>query len=331
MAATLGRMHSESGWSGLSGWDGLSFLAEPGEVADWRPVLLYGTAADMGLIDALPGRPDELAAKLGLDGHAVRVVLEALAVWRIVDSHDGERYVPGPDAPVAADDAVLRHHARSLRMWGNQIEDRLRGVPPRPDLRLQPLGPWMDALAVNARASAKATVQACLARLPSATTALDLGGGHGEYALELARRGLRVMMQDRPEVVELAQQRGRLEAAGVELFAGDFFQALPGGPFDLVLCAGVAYTFGSDANRRLWDRVKAIVAPAGALAVHTFLGGSHPLAAVFAVQMLMVGRGGDTHREEDYRTWLAAAGYGSVEVTHLARPPETVLFAFPQR
>ncbi|MDP9420765.1 MAG: methyltransferase domain-containing protein, partial [Actinomycetota bacterium] len=159
--------------------------------------------------------------------------------------------------------------------------------------------------------------------------ALDLGGGHGEYALELARRGLRTTMQDRPEVVDLARRRGRLAAAGVELFAGDFFESIPPGPFDVVLCAGVVYTYGPGANRQLFRRVRPVVAPAGALAVHTFLGGRHPLAAVFAVQMLAARPEGDTHREEHYREWLAEAGYRSVEVVELERPPEAVVLAFP--
>jgi hypothetical protein len=61
--------------------------------------------------------------------------------------------------------------------------------------------------------------------------------------------------------------------------------------------------------------------------VHTFLWGTDPVAAVFAVQMLSGGRGGDTHGEDDHRRWLAAAGYGDVSTVRLARRPEWLLFA----
>lgn len=44
----------------------------------------------------------------------------------------------------------------------------------------------------------------CLEHFPHAQQVLDLGGGHGEHSLELARRGLRATMQDRPEVIEAA-------------------------------------------------------------------------------------------------------------------------------
>lgn len=320
---------------GSSAWAELSFLAEPGSLGDWRMVLLYAAAADASLIEALPGRPDDLAARLGLDGRAVRVLLDALAVWGIVEGGEGAPYVAGRAVPSPDEAAVIRHHARSLRLWSANVDDRLRGVPPEPpqpgdpEVRRRQLGLWLDALAVNARRSAPAVVDACLERIPAAARALDLGGGHGEYALELARRGLKTTMQDRPEVVELARQRGRLETAGVELFAGNFFELLPALPFDVVLCAGVTFTYGADANRTVFRQLKAIVAPIGVLAVHTFLGGRHPLSAVFAVQMLMATPDGDTHREEHYREWLAEAGYRSVKVLELERPPESLVLAFP--
>jgi len=43
--------------------------------------------------------------------------------------------------------------------------------------------------------------------------------------------------------------------------------------------------------------------------VNTFLRGSGPVARLFAVQMLIAGNDGDTHRLEDYVSWITAAGY----------------------
>jgi len=62
----------------------LSFLAEPGAVADWRLVLLLDVAADTGVLGALPGRADEVAGRLRLDPRATRIVLDALAGWGVV-------------------------------------------------------------------------------------------------------------------------------------------------------------------------------------------------------------------------------------------------------
>lgn len=306
-------------------WEQLSFLATPPLISDWRMVVLFDVAAETGVLDALPADPGEIGARLGLDERAVRIVLDALAVWDLVASDSG-RWFLGPGAPNADEAAVLHHHAGSLRMWNERIEDRLRGREPQPN-RQPPrhLGRWLQALAVNARASAPAAVDACLAARPQSKRVLDLGGGHGEYALEFTRRGLQATVQDRPEVIELARGDGRLPAEGVRLFAGDFFEVLADGPFDLVFCAGVAYTLDPARNVELWRRVRPVLAHEGMLAIHTFLRGRRPLAPIFAVQMLGVGTGGDTHAEEDFREWLGAAGYGRVDVVHLDRDPESVL------
>ncbi len=309
-------------------WAALSCLGAPHAVCDWRMVVLFDAAADAGLLTALPATADEVAARLDLDAHAVRVVLEALTVWGLV-TVEGRRFTPGPNAPPPDEAAVLRHHARSLRLWASQLDDRLRGVAPSGHAGpLRRLDVWLDALAVNARVSAPAAVDACLARLPEAGRVLDLGGGHGEYALEFARRGLEATMQDRPEVVDLARARQRLPEAGVRLFAGDFFEVLPDGPFDIVFCAGVTYTYDQQRNLLLYQRVMPLVDDGGVLVIHTFLRGRDPLAAIFAVQMLGA-TAGDTHGEEDHRRWLGEAGYSSVDVVDLARRPESLLFAAP--
>jgi hypothetical protein len=59
----------------------------------------------------------------------------------------------------------------------------------------------------------------------------------------------------------------------------------------------------------LFRNLRRIVAPGGGVAVITFLRGRDPMSALFAVQMLVNDNGGDTHTEEEYRAWLAEAGF----------------------
>ncbi len=311
-------------------WDELSFLALPDEVIDWRKALLYEMAADAGILARLPGSAADLAAALDLDPRAVRIVLDALAVWNVVGAGADGVYGWGRDSPDAAASAVLRHHGRAIRNWATGLPDRLRGAdPPRRRMDPRAVGIMLEALVVNARESAPGAVDACLAHVPDARRVLDLGGGHGEYALEFARRGLAATMQDRPEVVGMPGEPHPLTGAGVEVFAGDFFEALPDGPFDIVFCAGVTYTMGATANVALYRRVRPLIAEGGALVVMSFLGGTDDLASIFSVQMLSGGRGGESHPERDYRTWLAEARYASVTVQRLDRRPEWLVVARP--
>lgn len=305
----------------------LSFLAPPGDVADWRMTLLFDAVAASGVFERLPGRVDDLAAELGLDAHALQVALDALAVWNVVEADGRGGFRPAATAP-GADAATLRHHARAVRAWATSIEDRLRGVAPEGPGGIPQPEVFHDALATGARKAAPALVDLCLARFPEATCVLDLGGLHGEYSLEFARRGLRVTMQDLPPMIDLVRRRGRLEAAGVELFAGSFFETVPGGPFDLAFCCGVTHTFDGARNVALYRRLRPVVSPPGGVAVVTFLRHRHPLADVFAVQMLVNAHGGDSHGEGDYRAWLDEAGFRvDDEVIDIDDRPQSAIFA----
>lgn len=306
----------------------LSFLAGPQQVADWRQTLLWDVAARLGILAGLPGTPAEVAGRTGLDAHAVRVLLEALGGLGMVSSA-GSAYTLTENGDDGAAAATVAHHARAVRRWATELEPRLRGDPGTTAAGTADPDLFHDALAASARLTAPRAVDRCLERFPHARSVLDVGGLHGEYALEFARRGLRATMQDLPPMIEVARRRGRLAAAGVQLFEGSFFEVVPDGPFDLVFCCGVTHTFDGDHNLALFRQLRRVVSPDGGVCVLTFLRGSHPVATLFAVQMLLNGNGGDTHTEEEYRSWLGTSGFtvDPAVGTLPAEPARSVLFA----
>lgn len=311
-----------------AGHPDLSFLAPPGALADWRMVLAYEAASTAGVLDALPGTLAELAARSDVDEGALRAVLGQLVAWDLVAEDAAGCYSAGSQAPLPLQDAMLVVHATVIRRWatvlGPRLGDRTATAGDGP-ARPGPPGLRLDLLAVNARRVTRPLVDACLARFPHARRVLDLGGGHGEHSLEFARRGLVPTMQDRPEVVEAAEQRGNLRVAGIDLFAGDFFTTLPTGPFDIVLISGTTNMFDGAANRDLYRRLRPIIAPEGGLAIASYLRGRDEVTASFGLQMLAFTDGGDAHTERDYRAWLAAAGYGTVRTHEIDDPPQTVV------
>ena len=296
----------------------LSFLAPPDAVSDWRKVVLFDVASRSGILAALPATAGEVAAQLDLDEAVTAAVLQALTAWDLVRIDADGRCERGPALFGGEDGAVLRHHAGALRQWASVLEPRLHHEePPARGAQAVAAEDFHDALARLARRAAPAVADVTLRHFPNARTGLDLGGLHGEYGLELARRGLHVTMQDVPRMVDVARERGRLEDAGVELFAGDFFEDLPDRAFDVVVLTGVTHTYGPDANVRLYQRLRSVLGTGGGLVIGTRLGRREDAVGhLFAVQMALGGRGGATHSEENYRAWLGEAGYAVVEVLH---------------
>lgn len=273
-------------------WEQLSFLVPPNAALDWRMVVLCDVAIGAGILASLPATPAALAERVELDEQAVRVLLEALAQWQVVKAGYESTFGLGPAAPTSPDAAaVIRHHAAAIRSWAGRLPERVgrKESPPTPSVELpdfRRVEIMLEALDVNGRESAPGAVEACHKRLPNARSVLDLGGGHGQYGLEFARRGLQVTMQDTDGVVAWARNKGQLEAAGIRLFAGDFFKRFPEGLFDIVFCAGVVYTYGPAEVIEMYGRIRTAVAPGGAVAIHTFVRGDDPLASLFAVQIM---------------------------------------------
>ncbi len=294
----------------------LGFLAEPGDLADWRMVILVDNAVKAGLLDSLPATAGEAAAEAGIHPKAARVLLDALTVFGVVvvdveADADADVYRSGPAMPDVDQRAILAQHAQFIGRWASELPGRL---PDPIDRERRPwirpgLAGWLQSLGARAKREAPSVIDRCLAVFPDATTVLDVAGGHGEYGIEAARRGLDVTLLDLPQVIDIVSEWPSVRESGIRLWAGDVFESQFDNTFDLVLAFGFTHTQPADRIATLFPRLAALTNPGGGLAVNTFLRGQGPVARLFAVQMLIAGNNGDTHRLEDYVTWMTAAGY----------------------
>lgn len=303
-----------------------SFLAPPNEVLDWRRVVLTSTASRNGVLDQLPAKAETIAEAIDMDAHSLSILLDALCVWDVVTNSD-DTYGPGPNFPDEAEKLILNQHAQFMQRWGSQLDDRLSNPqienhPPRPP---GALGAWLGALGENAKTRAPEVLDFCFEQLPDAQTVLDLAGGHGEYGMEAARRGKQVTLFDLKEVIGTVSEWPSVKSSGMELFAGDVYHSRPDGQFDLVLCFGFSHTQPAGSLGELFSHLAGLTAPGGGIAVHTLLHNTGAVPAMFAVQMLLAGRGGDTHRLSDYAKWLTTAGFEAPHVHTLG--DRSLLFA----
>lgn len=287
-----------------------SFLAAPDEVLDWRRVVLTSTAIRAGVLDHLPGTAADIAARTDLDAHSLRVLLDGLAIWGVVERSDA-MYMAGPNFPGPQDRSLLHQHGLFMQRWSTQLDDRLTDRliadhPPRPPGALDS---WLAALGANAQKRGPEIITKCLDHFPDTSSVLDVAGGHGEYGIEAARRGCDVVLLDVPSVIDVVSEWPAVEASGIELQAADIYDASTDRQFDLVLCFGFTHTQPVDQLTPLFAKLADLTAPGGGVAVHTFVRDAGPVPTLFAVQMLLTGRGGDSHRIEDYTEAMINAGF----------------------
>jgi SAM-dependent methyltransferase len=132
-------------------------------------------------------------------------------------------------------------------------------------------------------------------------------------------RGLRGTLFDKTEVLDhVAGAYGLDHLEGLTLAPGDFHaDALPPGPFDLVLLSNVLHIYGPDANQGLLAKVAGVLPTGGVVAVAEFLRGRSSKAARFGVQMLIKSDEGDAYSEDQISRWLTEVGFEDVRVEDL--------------
>lgn len=293
----------------------------------FRAAQVLFTACRLKLFDALADTPksgDALAAALGTDPRATRILCDALAALGLLEKHDG-LFSNAPaataclvcDAP-ASRMGILLHGAQLYARWGG-LFDVVRSGKPVPPEAIDPAlrgdeRAFAMAMADVGRASAVQTAQ--VVDLSSVGRLLDLGGGPGLYAVAFVRRwpSLHVVVMDTPQTLEVARENA--EAAGVRdritLRPGNFLEDDLGSGYGAVLLSNVVHIFGDETNARLVARCAAALDPGGCVIVKDFAldcdRTSPAIGALFAVNMLVNTDGGDCYTPEQVRRWFECAG-----------------------
>lgn len=284
-------------------------------------VLLSGY--DLGVFTVLgsgTASAAEVAARVGADVRGLDRLLDALVAIGMLEKSGG-RFRNTPAAArwldAASPDCLssLGHQSQLFRAWdtltaavkaGTTVRDRARD------------GFNLEAFIEAMDRRARETADALVARIDLAGVGrvLDVGGGSGAFSIAFcrAREGLRATVLDLPDVVPLTARY--VAAAGmqdrVSTVAGDFHEAPFGEGFDIVFLSAIVHMNGDDENRRLVAKAAAALKPGGRIVIQDFVMDDSRTTpadgALFALNMLVNTKAGDTYTLAEMRAWLEGAG-----------------------
>ncbi|XP_062039145.1 acetylserotonin O-methyltransferase [Lepus europaeus] len=215
-------------------------------------------------------------------------------------------------------DAVREGRSQHARAVGVAGEDPFGAIFRSEAARRRFLGAMEDAWGARGRSLLSALGPAAWPRV------CDLGGGTGALARLWAELhpGSHVTVLERPEVVAMAEDAGR-----VHFRAGDFFADAPP-PADLYVLARVLHDWDDADCARLLARVREAAGPgAQVLVIEALLDddGRGPLPVLLSALTMLVQTRGRERSAPEYRALLAAAGFHGFRCVRTGGPLAAML------
>jgi SAM-dependent methyltransferase len=297
-------------------------------VTAFRPIRAILTGFELGIFTALGGDKKTSAAvarKVKADPRATDRLMNALSAIGLLYKRKGlfsntsfaARYlVEGQPEYLAG----LGHAARLWHSWstltravrrGGRVLERPVENPEQEKRRIRSFIASMDW-----RAAFRAPQMIRLLDLSRVRKTLDIGGGSGAFSVEMvkAKPDIRATIFDLPEVIPVA--RGYVAKAGLSskftFVAGDFLSGTFDADYDLILLSSIIHMNSASVNQKLFKKCGRSLNPGGQLVVHDWIMSrdrTKPVpGAIFALNMIVNTKAGDTYAEQEVRAWMRQAG-----------------------
>ncbi|MEI7633905.1 MAG: methyltransferase [bacterium] len=273
-------------------------------------------------------RSSEVARLIDADERATDRLMNALTAIGLLEKSNGlfantlvagQCLVKGQPGYLAG----LMHTVNLWDTWSTLTEAVRRGTAAGTPEVNDRGGGWLKAFiaAMHANAVPRSAEVVALINLDNVATVLDVGGGSGAYAVAfaLAKSGLRATVFDLPNVISLTREYVEREglSARVSLLAGDYNRDEVGRGYDLVFLSAIIHSNSPQENESLIAKCARALNRGGRLIIQDFIidemRTSPPHAAIFALNMLVATRAGDTYTENEVSGWMRGAGLGEIQ------------------
>jgi SAM-dependent methyltransferase len=178
---------------------------------------------------------------------------------------------------------------------------------------------WVEAFiaAMHMRGKIQAKEVASLLNFKKVNRVLDAGGGSGafSFAFVKAKKGLKPVVFDLPNVVPITQRYIESEglADKVETMAGNYINDDIGSGYDMTFLSAVIHSNSRDDIKLLFKKCYHALNEGGKLVVLDWVMNEErtkPFAgALFSLNMLVGTSNGDTYTESEIKSWMKEAGF----------------------
>jgi len=182
---------------------------------------------------------------------------------------------------------------------------------------------WIESFiaAMHARGVAQGRELASVLELSKVKRSLDVGGGSGAFTFGFIEKNPAIhgVVFDLPNVVPVTQKYIDKANLGhcVITVSGDYLSDDLGSGFDLVLMSAIIHINNPEENRQLIKKGADALLPGGQLVIMDHLMSedrTEPLqGAVFAINMLVGTKHGDTYTRDEIGGWMMAAGLHGIK------------------
>ena len=290
------------------------------------------TAAELDLftrLDQERATAEDLAKGLECDRRCLTRLLDCLVALKLLSKQDGiyqntERGgLLSSEHPETELPMVL--HLNGLwESWGGLTETVRMGINPKrkpvTERGEDSLKAFIDAMHVVGRTLSQEIADSY--DLAPFKRLLDIGGATGTYTIAFLEKNpiMTAVLFDLPDVIPWAEERlgaeGLLER--VECVAGDFYKdELPKG-CDFVLLSAIIHQNSPEENLELYRKIHRAVLPGSTLLIRDHVMDSArtepPQGTLFAINMLVNTKGGDTYTFDEIKETLEKAGFEEVKL-----------------
>lgn len=318
----------------------------------YAPTLILEAAIEIRLFDCLDGSAltaQELARKSGASERGLRAIANALVGLNFL-SKQGDRYALTPESAaflVSSSPqyrgAFFHHTTRHLIPRWMSLPDAVRtGLPvysvDQEETGAEFFSEFVESLFPMGYPGARALGEHLgLSKLHEPASVLDIGAGSGVWGIALAQLSpqIRVHAVDWPRVLDVTRQVAKREGVADRLTtsAGDLLEADFGRGHKVATIGHIFHSEGVERSRRLIERTFHALAPGGVIAIAEWVPNDDrtgpPPALIFAVNMLVHTKEGDTFTFGEMAQWLTEAGFINPRQLEVPAPSPLVLATKP--